>query len=58
MHGLGRRSGKFSPSGSDSADTAEKPCYDQSILMRNYDMISELITHMNTLGWKAYQADH
>jgi glutamine synthetase len=42
----------------DSEDTAEKPCYDQSTLMRNYDFIAELVTYMNELGWKAYQADH
>jgi len=42
----------------DSKDTAGKPCYDQGALMRHYKVISELLDHMQTLGWKPYQADH
>lgn len=51
----------ISPDGktlSDSADTADKPCYDQSALMRRYDVIKEICDSMLTLGWGAYQNDH
>jgi len=43
---------------SDPLDIQEKPCYDQSALMRRYDIISELCNHMLTMGWGAYQNDH
>jgi glutamine synthetase len=43
---------------SDPRDTQEKPCYDQSALMRRYDVISEICDSMITLGWGAYQNDH
>ena len=43
---------------SDDRDTQEKPCYDQSALMRSYDVISEICDAMNTLGWEPYQNDH
>ena len=43
---------------SDDRDTQEKPCYDQSALMRSYDVISEICDAMNTLGWGPYQNDH
>ncbi len=43
---------------SDDRDTQVKPCYDQSALMRRYDVISEICTHMITLGWGPYQNDH
>ena len=43
---------------SDERDTQEKPCYDQSALMRRFEVISEICTHMSTLGWKPYQNDH
>jgi glutamine synthetase len=49
------------PSGqqiSDSADQQEKPCYDQSALMRRYDVITEICDSMLELGWKPYQNDH
>lgn len=42
----------------DSADTATKPCYDQSALMRRYDVITEICDAMLELGWEAYQNDH
>lgn len=42
----------------DSADTADKPCYDQLALMRRYDVITEICDSMLTLGWKPYQNDH
>ncbi len=43
---------------SDERDTQEKPCYDQSALMRRYDVISEICTTMIELGWGTYQNDH
>lgn len=42
----------------DERDTQEKPCYDQSALMRRYDVISEICDAMLSLGWDAYQNDH
>jgi len=42
----------------DRSDTQLKPCYDQHALMRQYDLISELCDHMQTLGWGPYQNDH
>ncbi len=42
----------------DPADTAQKPCYDQSALMRRYDVITEICDAMLALGWGAYQNDH
>jgi glutamine synthetase len=49
------------PSGeriSDAMDKEEKPCYDQSALMRRYDVISEICDAMLSLGWNPYQNDH
>ncbi len=43
---------------SDKRDTQEKPCYDQSAIMRRYDVISEICTTMIELGWGPYQNDH
>jgi glutamine synthetase type III len=50
-----------SPDGSaisDVSDTQAKPCYDQSALMRRYDVISEICDSMLELGWAPYQNDH
>lgn len=43
---------------SDPADTAEKPCYDQSAVMRRFDVIAEICDAMLALGWEPYQNDH
>ena len=43
---------------SDPRDTQEKPCYDQTALMRRYDVISEICDSMIALGWGPYQNDH
>ena len=43
---------------SDLKDTQEKPCYDQSALMRRYDVIAEICDSMLALGWGTYQNDH
>ena len=36
----------------DTADGQEKPCYDQSALMRRYDVITEICDAMLDLGFK------
>jgi len=43
---------------SDDMDQEEKPCYDQSALMRRYDVIREICDAMLNLGWNPYQNDH
>ncbi|MDA1355281.1 MAG: type III glutamate--ammonia ligase [Proteobacteria bacterium] len=43
---------------SDPFDTQGKPCYDQSALMRRYDVITEICDSMTALGWGPYQNDH
>jgi glutamine synthetase len=51
----------LTPDGSaigDERDTQSKPCYDQSALMRRYDVITEICDAMLALGWKPYQNDH
>ncbi|MYD75090.1 MAG: type III glutamate--ammonia ligase [Gammaproteobacteria bacterium] len=42
----------------DPRDIQSKPCYDQSALMRRYDVISEICDSMIDLGWGPYQNDH
>ena len=51
----------ISPDGttiSDARDTQEKPCYDQSAVMRRFDVVAEICSTMTTLGWGPYQNDH
>ena len=51
----------ISPDGdsiADSRDTQSKPCYDQSALMRRYDLIKEICDCMIEMGWGPYQNDH
>ncbi|MEO1563522.1 MAG: type III glutamate--ammonia ligase [Pseudomonadota bacterium] len=43
---------------SDDRDTQEKPCYDQSALMRRYEVIAQICSTMIALGWGPYQNDH
>ena len=43
---------------SDPRDIQSKPCYDQSALMRRYDVITEICDAMIELGWNPYQNDH
>ncbi|MGU9957616.1 MAG: type III glutamate--ammonia ligase [Arenicellales bacterium WSBS_2016_MAG_OTU3] len=43
---------------SDEHDTQAKPCYDQSALMRRYDVITQICDAMIELGWGPYQNDH
>ena len=42
----------------DKRDIQSKPCYDQSALMRQYELIKEICDSMIQLGWKPYQNDH
>ena len=42
----------------DKKDIQSKPCYDQSALMRRYDLIKEICDCMLEMGWKPYQNDH
>ncbi len=51
----------ISPAGdciSDPSDFQSKPCYDQTALMRRFDVIAEICDSMLELGWKPYQNDH
>ena len=51
----------ITPDGSsiaDQNDIADKPCYDQSALMRQYDLIRAICDSMIMLGWGPYQNDH
>ena len=51
----------ISPTGdsiADKNDIADKPCYDQSALMRQYDLIRAICDSMILLGWGPYQNDH
>ncbi len=66
-HGLQLKSGVecefflISPDGErvdDISDRQAKPCYDQSALMRRYEVISEICDGMLKLGWNPYQNDH
>jgi glutamine synthetase type III len=43
---------------SDPADRQSKPCYDQSALLRRFDVIAEICDGMQALGWGPYQCDH
>ena len=42
----------------DNRDTQSKPCYDQSSLMRRYELIKEICDCMIEMGWGPYQNDH
>lgn len=42
----------------DARDTQAKPCYDQSALMRRFDVVSKICDAMLALGWGPYQNDH
>ena len=51
----------ISPDGNaiaDNRDTQSKPCYDQSSLMRRYELIKEICDCMIEMGWGPYQNDH
>ena len=51
----------ITPSGdsiADQNDIADKPCYDQSALMRQFELIRAICDSMILLGWRPYQNDH
>ena len=51
----------ISPDGNtiaDNRDTQSKPCYDQSSLMRRYELIKEICDCMIEMGGGPYQNDH
>jgi glutamine synthetase len=42
----------------DDRDRQAKPCYDQTALLRHYELIREVSDAMLELGWGPYQSDH
>jgi glutamine synthetase len=42
----------------DSFDVSSLPCYDARGLLRMFDHLSTVSTHLNTLGWANYANDH
>lgn len=51
----------ISPDGaaiSDPHDVDPKPCYDQSALMRRFEVVAAICDAMESLGWGPYQNDH
>src|SRR6266446_9750212 len=48
--------GRFAPW--DTADNAQKPCYDLRVLSHNLDICTSLIKYMQEVGWDPYANDH
>ena len=42
----------------DDSDRQAKPCYDQTALLRHYELIRTISDAMLGLGWGPYQSDH
>jgi glutamate---methylamine ligase len=42
----------------DEGDRQAKPCYDQTALLRHYELIRAISDAMLELGWVPYQSDH
>src|SRR6266436_3615968 len=42
----------------DEGDRQAKPCYDQTALLRHYELIRAISDAMLELGWGPYQSDH
>jgi glutamine synthetase type III len=42
----------------DEGDRQAKPCYDQTALLRHYELIRTISDAMLGLGWAPYQSDH
>ncbi len=51
-----QENGRFQPW--DTADNAEKPCYDLRVLSHNLDICTSLVKHMQEVGWDPYANDH
>jgi glutamine synthetase len=41
-----------------ASDTLDKPCYDLRGILRNFDLVEEIVDTMNQLGWDVYSFDH
>jgi glutamine synthetase len=52
------RDGDDGPVPAAPSDTLAKPCYDLRSLLHNFDMIDEIVTAMNGMGWGVYSFDH
>jgi glutamine synthetase len=46
------------PEPAEASDTLAKPCYDLRSLLHNFDVVDEIVTAMNALGWGVYSFDH
>eukprot|EP00933_Yihiella_yeosuensis_P067304 TRINITY_DN7206_c1_g1_i1.p1 TRINITY_DN7206_c1_g1~~TRINITY_DN7206_c1_g1_i1.p1 ORF type:complete len:470 (+),score=76.91 TRINITY_DN7206_c1_g1_i1:68-1477(+) len=46
------------PAVSDPKDTAAKPCYCASAMMRRYNLLTDITKTLNLCGFGVYQADH
>jgi glutamine synthetase len=55
---LVRRLGPASIAVADVLDASVLPCYDARGLLRMFDHLSTVSTHLNTLGWANYANDH
>ena len=55
---LVRRTGPTSITVADVLDASTLPCYDARGLLRMFDHLSTVSTHLNTLGWANYANDH
>jgi len=51
-----REDGRFAPW--DTADNAQKPCYDLRVLSHNLDICTSLVKYMQEVGWDPYANDH
>jgi glutamine synthetase len=48
--------GRFVPW--DTADNAQKPCYDLRVLSHNLDLCTTIVKYMQEVGWDPYANDH
>ncbi len=55
---LVRRTGPAAIAVADPLDASSLPCYDARGLLRMFDHLSTVSTHLNTLGWANYANDH
>jgi glutamine synthetase len=42
----------------DTADNAQKPCYDLRVLSHNLDLCTTIVKYMQEVGWDPYANDH
>ena len=55
---LVRRTGPATIAVADALDASALPCYDARGLLRMFDHLSTVSTHLNALGWANYANDH